>query len=194
MRRLGALLLGLGLAVLSAVPAAAQGPGRAGVPPRPEPPGRVGAPGVEFLLASTGALHLTDQQVTRLAAIARRAAARREAMRASADSLRLRLAPGARPDSALRRERAARVGTLVQAFRQTREQEHADLRDALGVLTPDQLADAWELIARRGMRAGPPIRATGAGALRMRNRLRGVVQPGRGMVPPPPPAPGNPQP
>jgi hypothetical protein len=70
-------------ALVAALPLGAQMPG----------------PGVEFLLARTGTLQLTDQQVVKLAAIARRAADRHKAMRASFDSLHAQFRRG---DSAQR--------------------------------------------------------------------------------------------
>jgi Spy/CpxP family protein refolding chaperone len=104
------------------------------------------APGAELLLARTGELGLTDAQVTRLAAIARRAAARRQAMRATRDSLRTRLGQGARPDSATRRQLITRVRTDMERMR---DQDRTDRRDAIAVLTADQQARAWELVANR---------------------------------------------
>jgi len=95
-------------------------------------------------LAQTGELKLTDAQVTRLAAIARRTAEHREAMRASLDSLRP--APGMPRDS-LRRQGPP---PAARAFAtRMRDQAHADLRDALAVLNPDQLATAWGMMASR---------------------------------------------
>jgi hypothetical protein len=128
-------------------------------------------PGVEFLLARTGTLQLTDQQVVKLAAIARRAADRHKAMRASFDSLRTQMHRGG--DSAAGRERR-RFGPppqLMAAMQKEHEAAHADLRDAIAVLTPDQQAHAWELISHprmhrvgprrdgqgRGMRGGMPM-------------------------------------
>ena len=96
-------------------------------------------------LAQTGELKLTDQQVTRLAAIARRTAEHRESMRASIDSLRP--APGAPRDSLRRREPSPAARAFATRIR---DQAHADLRDALAVLTPDQLATAWGMMASRG--------------------------------------------
>ena len=108
-------------------------------------------PGAEMLLARTGELGLTDAQVTRLAAIARRSAARRQAMRAAGDSIRTRFTPGTRPDSATRRQLADRVRADMQ---RARDQERADRRDAIAVLTADQQARAWELVSRGGGRGG----------------------------------------
>ncbi len=186
MRRTVSLLAGMGMAALLALPAAAQVPG-AGLPARPGMAAALRAPGAEWLLASTGALHLTDQQVTRLAAIARRATARREALRASFDSTaRLRRAAGPRPDSVARRLGATRAGAMEQAFRQAREQEHADLRDALAVLTPDQLAQAWEMISRRGMVVGRAAAQLRQGRAPMRNgQFQRMRQLRPGMAPPP---------
>ena len=109
------------------------------------------APGAEMLLARTGELGLTDAQVTRLAGIARRSAARRATMRASRDSMRARFTPGTRPDSAARRQIVDRVRTEME---RAREQERTDRRDAIAVLTADQQARAWELVANRGDRGG----------------------------------------
>jgi Spy/CpxP family protein refolding chaperone len=109
--------------------------------------GRV--PAAQLLLAHTGELQLTDQQVVRLAAIARRTETRRRAMRTSMDSVRVRFAPGqaSRADSAARRQLRERMrGDLDRA----REQAQADQRDAIAVLTPDQQARAWEIASSRG--------------------------------------------
>jgi len=110
------------------------------------------APAVEMLLAQTGPLHLTDAQVVRLAAIARRAEDRHRALRTRLDSLRPRRALGG-PDSTARRTREAFPTDLFEC---EREASHNDLRDALAVLSPDQQARAWEMAAaRRGMGFGP---------------------------------------
>lgn len=113
-------------------------------------PGRGGA---SFFLAHTGDLKLSDAQVTRLAAIARRTEDRRRALRATMDSAGpMRMGP--RPDSAARARMFDRMRTTME---REREQSHADLRDALGVLTPDQLATAWQM-APAGGRGGPDAR------------------------------------
>lgn len=104
------------------------------------PAGDVGS----FLLAHTAELKLTDQQVTRLAAIARRAGERREAAMRAMDSLASRRM---RPDSSGRGPGVPHPPMRAEAQR-LRDQRHAELREALGVLTPDQQATAWEL--RRG--------------------------------------------
>ena len=109
-----------------------------------------------FLLAHTGELKLSDQQVTRLAAIARRFV-RPPAGGDAGDGLAHVRAVPQRRDSAAR-GRFAPSPELRAAAERLRDQRHADLRDALGVLTPDQQATAWELSARRGgswMARGP---------------------------------------
>lgn len=178
---------GLALALLVAVPAAAQIPG-GGVGPVT---GMIGPPGpstAEFLLANTGELHLTDQQVTRLAAIARRAESQRQALRATMDSM----AAGrrVRGDSARPRAGAGMLGALPAAFAHMREQSHTDLREALSVLTPEQLATAWEKMASRSAGMGGPMRAVGFGRM-MRPFDMG---PGRGRIVRPPMPPGPPVP
>ena len=143
--------------------------------PRPMPgPGAMGRRGggpaedpARFLLGHTGEFRLTDAQVTRLAAIARRSAERRQALRAQMDSMRPERrpgGPGARPDSAARAQSRQRFEQMRPALDRMREQAQADRRDAIAVLTPDQQAQAWERIAtagrgqrggmRRGMRPG----------------------------------------
>src|SRR5687768_5009331 len=99
MRSLRTLAL---LSLASATTAFAQGP----VPPMAGgPQGRgAAAPAVQMLLAHTGELGLTDAQVVRLAAIARRGEGRRTALRASMDSARQRFAPGQAVDTAARRQ------------------------------------------------------------------------------------------
>ena len=116
-------------ALVAALPLGAQMPG----------------PGVEFLLARTGTLQLTDQQVVKLAAIARRAADRHKAMRASFDSLHAQFRRG---DSA-QRHREGPPSQFRAAMEKEHDAMHTDLRDAIAVLTPDQQAHAWELISHR---------------------------------------------
>ena len=123
----------------------------------PPPGGQMGVPiGPPMMdvasrfLAQTGELKLTDQQVTRLAAIARRTAEHRQAMRASLDSMRP--APGTGRDSVRRQGPPPAARALSTKMR---DQSHADLRDALAVLNPDQLATAWAMMANRGGPGGP---------------------------------------
>jgi hypothetical protein len=129
-----------------------------------------GVPGADALLSRTGELGLNDQQVLRLAAIARREAARRQAIRASLDSVRRAFAAG---DTAARRTLAQRTR---QGMESAREAARTDRREALAVLNADQQARAWELFAgrrpgARGMRPfGPRMRGMG---------MRGMPGPGR---------------
>ena len=130
-----------------------------GTPPADRQVGpMVGGPGgdvASFLLSHTGELKLNDQQVTRLAAIARRSADRRQAVMRSMDSL---MARGPQRRDSAGRGRFAPSPELRATAERLRDQRHADLRDALGVLTPDQQATAWELSAMRGgarMARGP---------------------------------------
>lgn len=93
-----------------------------------------------MLLVQTAELKLSDQQVTRLAALARSAESQRTAMRATMDSMHRTMmanhgAPNAPP--AMSAEMEARM-------KAAHDQMHANIRDALAVLTPDQLATAWE--------------------------------------------------
>lgn len=176
-----------GVALLGAWPAAAQ------VTPAIPGPGMGGPPVAsvaEFLLANTGELHLSDQQVTRLAGIARRAESQRQALRATMDSVMA--APRARPDSARPRAGVMRgPGAPPAAFLRMRDQTHADLRDALAVLNPDQLATAWELASRRTMLFGVQARAAGIRRLPPPGTIRRGfrVQPPAVPQPPSPPQP-----
>jgi hypothetical protein len=153
------------------------GPGRGSASP-------IGAT-ADFLLAHTGDLALTDAQVVKLAAISRRTDARRKAMEARMDSARTanRPAPG---DSARPR---GPMGPPPADLQRMRDQARADIRDAITVLTPDQQATAWMMIADRG---GPPLGAAFAGPMGP-GRGRGFGdggQPGAGRQPidrPPPP-------
>jgi hypothetical protein len=114
-----------------------------------------------MLLSHTGDFKLTDQQVTRLAAIARRTAERRQAMRASMDSMfASRAAP---PAAGQGTARPLGPPPAARAFAEKmRDQAHADLRDAIAVLTVDQQAMGWEMMARRGA-AGARMGAFGGG-------------------------------
>ena len=184
-----------GLMVLSsgAIALGAQGPGgrRAGPGPMGGPgamgPGAPGGPAgdpAEFLLSRTGELRLTDAQVTRLAAIARRSADRRRSMRTQMDSARGQFTRGERPDSAARAQMRQRMESMRPAMERMREQSLADRRDAIAVLTPDQQAQAWDRIARmgqdRGGRPGRGFSGPNRGSSREgRERIRG----GQGFVP-----------
>lgn len=157
------------ISLTSATTALAQGP----VPPMGGPqPGRgtAGAPAAQMLLARTGELGLTDAQVVRLAAIARRAETRRAGLRAAMDSARQRFAAGQPGDSAARRAFHLR---MVADAEKARDAARVDQRDAIAVLSADQQAKAWEMVANRGRRAR-------VGAVRGRGeRMR--MGPGRGI-------------
>ena len=142
-------------------PGAARGPGgRPGFGIAPAGPGGGASPigsTADFLLAHTGDLSLTDAQVVRLAAISRRTDARRKTMRARMDSARTaaRPAPG---DSTDRRGRGRPAAPLAAELQQARDQVHGDIRDAIAVLTPEQQASAWMMVA------GGPALGGGPGA------------------------------
>ena len=149
----------------------AQAPGRApGPPPDNRAPNGppmdapmgppMGPPSIDaasMLLAHTGEFKLTDGQVTRLAAIARRTADRRKTMMASMDSLR-RAHDAARASGTDVREEPSPA--MRAQFDRMREQGRADLRDAITILTPEQQAQGWEMMAMhaaggQGMRGAP---------------------------------------
>ena len=166
-----------GASAVTALTIGAQSPG--GGPPMPGPGAMGGGPGggsavndpAQFLLSQTGELKLTDAQVTRLAAIARRSAERRRALRAQMDSLRSQRVRGERPDSAARARMRQQVDQMRPQMERLREQSQADRRDAIAVLTPDQQAQAWERVARSGRGDRANFRGgRGAGARRMRMR------------------------
>lgn len=154
--------------------------GASAVAAQQAPPGMPGAgagvpapmDGARFLLAHTGELQLTDQQVTRLAAIARRAETRRRALRATLDSARTTAERRAAPDDSARPPRPRRFGpggpggpppVSEQQMQQLRDQAHTELRDALAILTDEQLAQAWEMIAMPRRGGGGPGGPPGAG-------------------------------
>jgi hypothetical protein len=134
------------LSLAAATTAAAQGPAPSA------PPARVpgGAPAAKMLLANTAELGLSDAQVVRLAAIARRSEARRVALRATMDSnfRRMETQP---VDTAARRQFRDRMRT---SFDREREQGQTDLRDAIAVLNADQQAKAWQMVTNRGAGRG----------------------------------------
>jgi len=121
------------------------------------PVGQRGAPPealASHLLAHVGELKLTDQQVTKLVAVARRSDERHHAMRTTMDSL-ARLAPPPAASSAPRAPDAMRA-----AMERAREMERGEIRDALAVLTVDQLADVWMMRRPAG---GRRLRGDGPG-------------------------------
>ncbi len=127
-----------------------------------------------MLLAHTGEFKLTDAQVTRLAAIARRTSDRQRATRASLDSMRSTVSAPANPAPGAVARPSPTPAMLALAERM-REQEHADLRDAIAILTPEQQALGWEMMSRRG---GTRMGA-GAGPGTRPARMRQGVSPGR---------------
>lgn len=158
------------LSLTSATTAFAQGP----VPGAQRGDRPMGAPAAQMLLARTGELGLTDAQVVRLAAIARRSEARRSTMRASMDSARQRFAPGQPGDSAARRQFRQRMQADME---KAMDAGRVDQRDAIAVLNADQQAKAWEMVANRG-RAGRGAAMRGGQGGRGGRGMK--MRPGRG--------------
>jgi hypothetical protein len=153
----------------ASAPLAAQGPA-----PRP---------GVTFLLSHTGSLELTDAQVVKLAAIARRQADRHKAMRASFDSARAQWKGRAGARDTSMAGRSDRMAGAMAAMKKEHDAMHADLRDAIAVLNADQQAKAWELISMRHKHWGGPRRGGrdghGGGMQMQRRGPGGPGGPGR---------------
>ena len=143
-------------------------------PPISERGGR--APAAQMLLAHTGELDLTDAQVVKLAAIARRNEARRRSMRAAFDSTRQRFERPAPTDTAARRQMRERMRADMQRIR---DQSRVDERDAIAVLTADQQARAWDLVARGGAGSRSGMRGMRGRAGGMRGGMRGMRPRGR---------------
>ena len=101
-----------------------------------------------MLLAHTGDMQLTDAQVTRLAAIARRSEAREVAMRARLDSsmaaVRERVADGQNGGTPPARGTMMMMMRPMMLTEAERKARHEDDREAFAVPTPDQLATLWE--------------------------------------------------
>ena len=149
-RAIGLVAIVATTSVAAQPPNVPRGPG--GRPGPATMAGRPGGPGAspigstaDFLLAHTGDLALTDAQVVRLAAISRHTEARRRTMVARMDSARAAARPAPGDSAGPRRARPA--GPPEAELRQARDQLHADVRDAIAVLTPDQQATAWMMIA-----------------------------------------------
>ena len=157
------------LSLISASALLAQGQPPQGQPPQGPPAARMGRPmggppAAQMLLSNVGQLELTDAQVVRLAAIARRSEARRRSMMSAMDSARTRFTqPG---DSVARRQFRQR---MENEMRRAEEQSQTDQRDAIAVLTPDQQAKAWTMVANRG-RPGRGAMQRGVGERRMAPR------------------------
>lgn len=173
----GIALLSLGLTSA----ATAQGPGGGPAPTRR-------APAAQMLLSHVGELELTDAQVVRLAAIARRSEARRRSMRAALDSARTRFETQPTDTTARRQFRQRMQADFARAA----EQSRTDQRDAIAVLNADQQAKAWDLVARRGpdmrrmdgpraLRRGPGEMGPGRDGMRGPGRRGVAPRPGRPM-------------
>ena len=101
-----------------------------------------------MFLAHTGDLQLSDAQVTRLAAIARRSEARQKAAHARMDSAMTTMhqkVEAARDGNGAPRA-AMMMMRMPMPSEADRKAQHEDDRDAFSVPTPDQLATAWELM------------------------------------------------
>ena len=100
-----------------------------------------------MFLAHTGELQLTDAQVTRLAAIARRSEAREKAMHARMDSAMTSMHARVEAQRDGNGEpRAAMMMRMPMPSDADRKAQHEDDREAFSVPTPDQLATAWEMM------------------------------------------------
>ena len=100
-----------------------------------------------MFLAHTGDLQLSDAQVTRLAAIARRSETRQKAMHAHMDSAMTAMQQKvevARDGNGA--PRAAMMMRMPMPSEADRKAQHDDDREAFSVPTPDQLATAWEMM------------------------------------------------
>ena len=176
-------------------------PGGMGRNGGPGAPGMQGMPGMQqggpppaprgdaasMLLSHTGELKLTDAQVTRLAAIARKAAEHRTAMRATGDSLHNAMMKShmSQPASPNNPPAPPQENPAMRALMEkTRQAQHENLRDALAVLTPEQQASAFEFAVRGGPRQR---HAPGAGGRGMggQGMDMGGMMGGRGMQGPP---------
>ena len=135
------------------------GPGAGG--PRMMRPPMAGGGIASMLLAHSAELKLTDQQLSKLAAIARRSDDRHKAMRASMDSVMRANRP--QGDGAAPAPRPFNADQGRAMMTRARDQERADLRDALGILTIDQQADAWMMRGAGPMNAGGPSGARFSG-------------------------------
>ncbi|MEO7458064.1 MAG: Spy/CpxP family protein refolding chaperone [Gemmatimonadaceae bacterium] len=170
----GAAMLVAGSTLSAQQPMRAQaGPGGGGMGPMA---------GASFLLSHTGELQLTDQQVVRLAGIARREGSRRKAMmdtmmrNGGAMAMRRDTAGPRRPDP-----------QMMARMTQARDQMRNDLKEAITVLTPDQQAQAWTMVAGRGGKRRMGGGARGGAAAGMMDRQggqregrRGGMRPGGG--------------
>ncbi|HEY9226103.1 MAG TPA: hypothetical protein VIP11_05620 [Gemmatimonadaceae bacterium] len=98
-----------------------------------------------MFLAHTGELQLSDAQVTKLAAIARRAESREKAMRTRMDSMMVRGKTEANGDGG--DEMMMVRMRMFMPSDADRRAMHEDNREAFTIVTADQLATAWELMS-----------------------------------------------
>jgi hypothetical protein len=101
-----------------------------------------------MFLAHTGDLQLSDAQVTKLAAIARRSESRRKAMHERMDSTMKSMHAEMSRDGngAPAAPRAMMMMHMPMPSEADRKAQHEDDREAFSVPTPDQLATAWEMM------------------------------------------------
>jgi hypothetical protein len=111
-----------------------------------QPGGMMMMDAASMFLAHTGELQLTDAQVTRLAAIARRAESREKAMRARMDSAMSHAKAEAGHDGNGEGMMMMRMRMFMPTEAE-RKAQHEDDREAFSIPTPDQLATAWELMS-----------------------------------------------
>jgi hypothetical protein len=107
-----------------------------------------------MLLSHTGELQLTDAQVTKLAAIARRAEGREKAMHARMDSSMAMVMMHERAETPQHDGMAgAKAMMMMRSPMLTdaeRKAQHEDDREAFSVATADQLATLWEMMSHHG--------------------------------------------
>lgn len=101
-----------------------------------------------MFLLHTGDMQLTDAQVTRLAAIARRSEARHKAMRARTDSMVVMRGQSEQAEDG----GGARFAVMMRVPAPTDAElkaQHEDDREAFAVPSADQLATVWEIMMAR---------------------------------------------
>lgn len=167
-------------AMLAAVPVGAHAQAQ-GARPERAPMGPMVSP-AEFLLSRSAQLDLSDDQVVRLAELARQATVTREELRAELQALR----PATRPQTDAERE------AMRESMRQVRARYQAELEQqreaALAVLTDAQREEARQLLARTRARNAPSAMAP-RGARPQRPGMRGRPMAPRGDRQAPEPAP-----
>lgn len=152
------------MAPMPGAPDGGQMPGGPGMMAGPMAGGGGGI--ASMLLAHSAELKLTDSQLSRLAAIARRTDDRHQAMRASMDSVMRANRPQA-DGTAPANPRPLNGDQGRAMMTRMRDQERTDLHDALAVLTIDQQTDAWMMRGAGPMSTGGQPRAR-FGAMRGR--------------------------